>query len=499
LGEYKLEIEHITKVFPGTVALADFSARFEGGKVHALIGKNGSGKSTLVKICSAALQPTSGTIKVDGKAVTMRAPSDALAKGLAVVYQELSLIPEITVVENILLGRLPKKKGFPRISIDWAEACRRAEAILQSVGSDIPLRIKVKKLSIGQQQVVEIAKAMSFNPSVLILDEPTSALARNETEGLFKVIRNLKEKGVAILYVTHRLHELYDIADTVSVLRDGKYVGSVEAAQATPQIIVDLMFGETIQRQRPENLSFREKVVLEVKDLSSGNHFRHVSFSLRQGEILGIAGMMGSGRTELLRSIFGIDPFNPGGSIVVDGTVVKTPTPILMKKLGVAMTPENRKKEGIIEALSVHANLCLASLKAIAKGNLLSKKREKPFVAKAIEKLGIKVADARNLISSLSGGNQQKVVVGKWLNTKPKIILFDEPSRGIDVVAKQQIFQIMWDLSHEGISSLFVSTELEELIEVSHRILVMKHGQIIDEVKAEEVSIDRLYAMCMEG
>jgi len=357
----------------------------------------------------------------------------------------------------------------------------------------------VKKLSIGQQQVVEIAKAMSFNPSVLILDEPTSALARNETEGLFKVIRNLKEKGVAILYVTHRLHELYDIADTVSVLRDGKYVGSVEAAQATPQIIVDLMFGETIQRQRPQNLSFQEKVVLEVKDLSSGNHFRHVSFSLRQGEILGIAGMMGSGRTELLRSIFGIEPFNPGGSLIVDGTVVKSPTPILMKKLGVAMTPENRKKEGIIEALSVHANLCLASLKAIAKGNILSKKREKPFVAEAIEKLGIKVADARNLISSLSGGNQQKVVVGKWLNTKPKIILFDEPSRGIDVVAKQQIFQIMWDLSHEGISSLFVSTELEELIEVSHRILVMKHGQIVDEVQAEEVSIDRLYAMCMEG
>jgi len=499
LSEYKLEIEHITKVFPGTVALLDFSARFEGGKVHALIGKNGSGKSTLVKICSAALLPTTGTIKVEGKIVTMRVPADAFSKGLAVVYQELSLIPEITVVENILLGRLPKKKSFPRVSIDWAEAYRKAAKILESVGTDIPLRAKVKSLSIGQQQIVEIAKAMSFNPSVLILDEPTSALARHETDGLFKVIRNLKEQGVAILYVTHRLHELYSIADKVTVLRDGKYVGSIDIAQATPQIIVDMMFGETMQKKRPLNLRFNDKVVLEVKNLSSGSHFRNINFVLRKGEILGIAGMMGSGRTELLRSIFGIDPFNPGGKIIVDAVVVKIPTPMLMKRLGVAMTPENRKKEGIIDALSVHANLCIASLKSIATRNILSKKREKPFVARPIEKLGIKVADPRNLISSLSGGNQQKVVIGKWLNTDPKVILFDEPSRGIDVYAKQQIFQIMWDLSNEGISSIFVSTELEELIEVSHRILVMKHGQIVHEVQSEEVTIDRLYALCMEG
>ena len=499
MSQYKLEIENITKIFPGTVALKDFSARFEGGKVHALIGKNGSGKSTLVKICSAAQQPSSGTIKVDGKTVTMRVPADAFARGLAVVYQELSLIPEITVVENILLGRLPKKRGFPRVSIDWAEAGRRAGEILRSVGADIPLKAKVKSLSIGKQQVVEIAKAMSFNPSVLILDEPTSALARNETESLFTVIRNLKEKGVAILYVTHRLHELYAIADTVTVVRDGKYVGSIEIENATPQIIVDMMFGETIPKKRPLNLRFEEQVVLEVKNLARGTHFRDISFKLQKGEILGIAGMMGSGRTELLRSIFGIDPFDPGGEILVDGLSVKGPTPILMKRLGVAMTPENRKKEGCIESLSVHANLCLASMKSIAVRNIISKRREKPFVDRPVEKLGIKVADTKDLISSLSGGNQQKVVIGNWLNTVPKIILFDEPSRGIDVFAKQQIFQILWDLSNDGISSILVSTELEELIEVCHRILVMKNGQIVHDVKSDEVTIDRLYAFCMEG
>jgi ribose transport system ATP-binding protein len=495
----KLEIENITKVFPGTVALKDFSARFEGGKVHALIGKNGSGKSTLVKICSGAQQPTSGTIKVDGKTVTMRVPTDAFAVGLAVVYQELSLIPEITVVENILLGRLPRRKGVRRLSIDWAAAHAEAGEILTSVGADIPLKAKVKSLSIGQQQVVEIAKAMSFHPSVLILDEPTSALARHETESLFRVIRNLKEKGVAILYVTHRLHELYSIADSVTVLRDGRYVGSIEMEKATPQVIVDMMFGEAMQKKRPMNLGYSPQVVLEVKNLARGTRFKDVGFVLHKGEILGIAGMLGSGRTELLRCIFGIDPFDPGGEILVDGVAVRKPSPILMKRLGVAMTPENRKKEGIIESLSVHANLCLASMQSIARRHFISRSREKPFVDGPVEKLGIKVADTANLISSLSGGNQQKVVVGNWLNTVPKIILFDEPSRGIDVFAKQQIFQIMWDLSNDGISSIFVSTELEELIEVCHRILVMKNGQIFREVKADEVTIDQLYAICMEG
>jgi ABC-type sugar transport system ATPase subunit len=495
----KLEIENITKVFPGTVALKDFSARFEGGKVHALIGKNGSGKSTLVKICSGALQPTSGTIKVDGKTVTMRVPTDAFAVGLAVVYQELSLIPEITVVENILLGRLPRMKGVRRLSIDWAAAYVEAGEILTSVGADIPLKAKVKSLSIGQQQVVEIAKAMSFHPSVLILDEPTSALARHETESLFRVIRTLKEKGVAILYVTHRLHELYAIADTVTVVRDGKYVGSIEMEKATPQIIVDMMFGEAIQKKRPMNLGYNPQVVLEVKNLARGMHFKDIGFVLHKGEILGIAGMLGSGRTELLRCIFVIDSFDPGGEILVDGVSVRKPTPILMKRLGVAMTPENRKKEGIIETLSVHANLCLASMKSIARRHIITQAREKPFVDGPVEKLGIKVSDTGNLISSLSGGNQQKVVVGNWLNTVPKIILFDEPSRGIDVFAKQQIFQIMWDLSNDGISSIFVSTELEELIEVCHRILVMRNGQIFNEVKSDEVTIDQLYAICMEG
>jgi ribose transport system ATP-binding protein len=269
--------------------------------------------------------------------------------------------------------------------------------------------------------------------------------------------------------------------------------------KATPQVIVDMMFGEAMQKKRPMNLGYNPHVVLEVKNLARGMHFRDIGFVLHKGEILGIAGMLGSGRTELLRCVFGIDPFDPGGEILVDGVAVRKPNPILMKRLGVAMTPENRKKEGIIETLSVHANLCLASMQSIARRHIISRTRERPFVDGPVEKLGIKVADTGNLISSLSGGNQQKVVVGNWLNTVPKIILFDEPSRGIDVFAKQQIFQIIWDLSRDGISSIFVSTELEELIEVCHRILVMKNGRIFRDVKADEVTIDQLYAICMEG
>lgn len=494
---YKLDIEHVCKEYPGTVALKDFSARFDGGKVHALVGKNGAGKSTLVKILAGAILPTSGTIRVDGETVELHSPNDAFEKGIAMVYQELSLIPGLTVAENILLGRLPKKPGFGGVMIDWPEVYARAQGVLDTMRVDLPLKSVVSALSVGNQQVVEIAKAMSFQPSVLMLDEPTSALTRHETESLFALIRRLKAQGVAIIYISHRLQELDEIADTITVLRDGEYIGMVTIDEATPQKIVDMMFGRVEQKMRPKDLAVGDRPVLEVRRLSRKPHFDDVNLTLHQGEVLGIAGMLGSGRSELLRAIFGADPYDEG-EIVCDRQVVAKSSPVRMKALGLALTPENRKEEGLVQSLSIRANLCMANMDRIASGGVVTKERENTYVTRQVRDLQIKVADTESPVSSLSGGNQQKVVIGNWLNTDPTIMIFDEPTRGIDVQAKQQIFQIMWDQSRKGTSSIFVSTELEELLEVCHRILIMKHGRIVAEALPENTSLDELYALCME-
>lgn len=492
----KLHVENLRKVYPGTVALQGLTVSFEGGKVHAVIGKNGSGKSTLIKAISGAIKPSTGNILVDGNRIEIKTTRDAFEKGIATVYQEMSLVRELTVAENIYLGRLPKK-GAKKIRIDWEKTNQDSRNLLDEMGVRINVKQKVGDLSVGRQQVVEIAKAMSFNPDVLMLDEPTSALARHEVKALFKLIENLKKKGVAILYISHRLQELNEIADTVTVLRDGKFIGKITIEEATPQKIVHMMFGEVEQKERPKDLIPREETILDVKGLTNNPHFQDVSFHIHKGEVLGIAGMLGSGRTELLRAIFGADPLQKG-TIIFKGNEIQHPTPILMKQLGMGLTPENRKEEGLVQVLSIRENLCMASWQQMSNKGRLSRKIERPFIEKQIRNLQIKTGSSENLVSSLSGGNQQKVVVGNWLNTDPELMIFDEPSRGIDVQAKQQIFQIMWNLSRKGISSLFVSTELEELLEVCHRILIMQHGRIIDEVLPEEVGLEKLYERCME-
>ena len=497
MSKYKLETRNVRKVYPGTVALKDFSAKFDGGKVHALIGKNGSGKSTLVKILSGAIRSTQGTVLVDETPANIRTPQEAFEQGIATVYQELSLIPELTVAENILMGRLPKRKKFRQLMIDWPRVYEQAQAVLDSINVELPLKSKVSELSVGKQQVVEIAKAMSFTPSVLMLDEPTSALARHETESLFELLRKLKQQGVAIIYISHRLQELYEIADTVTVLRDGECIGMVRIEEATPQKIVDMMFGEVVQKTQPPDLEVIKEPVLEIRNLSRGNHFKNVNFTLYKGEVLGIAGMLGSGRSELLRAIFGADSYD-SGEIIIEGQAVSHPSPVSMKQHGLAMTPENRKEEGLVQILSTRANLCMASMERITLHGFVNKERENPYVNKQVRDLQIKIPDVDAPVSALSGGNQQKVVIGNWLNSEPRIIFFDEPTRGIDVHAKQQIFQIMWDQSRKGISSVFVSTELEELLEVCHRILIMKQGEIIGEVLPENTDLNTLYALCME-
>jgi ribose transport system ATP-binding protein len=490
----QIRTEHITKDYPGTRALDDITLSFGSGLVHALVGKNGSGKSTLVKIFAGAIKPTFGDFYLNDEKLHFNSTSDAYEKGIVTVYQEMSLVPGLSVAENIFLGRLPQKNG----SIDWRKTYQLASVLLQKMQANINPHQKVSRLSMWQMQVVEITKALSFNPKVIMLDEPTSALAQNEVQNLFETVRALRDQGVIVIYITHKLQELPQIADTVTVLRDGKLVGSVEMSKVEHKDIIGMMFGEVKTKTRPRDINICDEVIMEVKGLSRDGWYKDINFKLCRGEVLGIAGMLGSGRTELLRGIFGADPVN-SGEVIMEGKTYKAANPIKMVKAGIGLTPENRKIEGLILIHSILDNLCYASMNITADGWVENKRKRYDFANKQVTELEIKVPNIKALCSSLSGGNQQKVVVGNWLNTSPKVMLYDEPSRGIDVSAKQQIFEIMWEQARKGISTVFVSTELEELLEVCHRILIMRHGRIVDEVNPDNLNINELYEICMRG
>lgn len=482
----------LRKEYGKNCAVRDLTHTLGGGRIHALIGKNGSGKSTLIKMIAGATRPTSGTITLDGEVLDFHAPQEALRRGIVTVHQELSLIPELTVAENIFLGRMPKVGGFIR----WSLLFEQARTLLDEMGAtEIDEHAIAGSLSVGRQQVVEIAKAMSFSPRVLQLDEPTSALANDEIAHLFALLRRLRDKGVLMIYVSHRLAELHEIADDILVLRDGEFIGAIDTCDATPEAVVDMMFG-TVEEFAPRAARpASSEVVLEVRDLCIKGLLDKISFKLHKGEVLGIAGMLGSGRTELLRGIFGADRIT-SGQILVGGQPVKEPSPRRMRDLGVGYTSEDRKAKGLVQHLSCHANLCLAGLQRMGRRGWTSLLREQSHVAKQISDLRIKLGHPLLPVSSLSGGNQQKIVVGNWLNIEPRVIMFDEPSRGVDLHAKQQIFQTLWQLSNEGLAAIVVSTELEELPAVCDRILVLKNGRLAGEY-GPEIGAKALYAACM--
>lgn len=488
-----LSAVNVTKIYPGTVALDDVSVSFESGTVNAFVGKNGSGKSTLLKIFAGAVDQTKGRVEMNGEVLDIKTPADAQRNGIATVYQELSLANNLSVMENIFLGRLPMRNGL----VDWNETEKQAQAVLDELNlkSIKPTDI-VGHLPQGKRQMVEIAKAMSFNPKVIQLDEPTSSLAREETESLFEVIRYLKTKDVIIIYVTHKLHELWKVCDTCTVLRDGHLIGKVDLKEADNAEVLSMMFGDVQIRTIPEDLKVGERVVLKVENLSNGKKFHNISFELHEGEILGIAGMLGSGRTELLSSIFGADKHD-SGTITLNDEVIDHPTPEIMTKKGLGMIQEDRQRQGITKQHSIKQNITRACIYKLGKGFLVDEKLEAELADKQVRDLQIKIASVHDLITTLSGGNMQKVVVGNWLNTEPKVMFLDEPSRGIDVNAKQQIFEIMWDMSRNGIPSVVVSTELEELIEICHRILIMKDGEFIGEVYPKDLTAETLYSLCM--
>ena len=494
MSALKIRTVHITKDYPGTRALDAVTLSFGSGQVHAVVGKNGSGKSTLVKIFAGATKPTHGDFYLNDEKLNFNSTSDAYEKGIVTVYQEMSLVPGLSVAENIFLGRLPKKNN----AIDWKTTYQMAAELLKKMKVDIDPQEKLSRLSMWQWQVVEITKALSFHPKVILLDEPTSALAQNEVQNLFEAIRALRDQGVIVIYISHKLQELPQIADTVTVLRDGKLVGTVLMKEVSNKDIIGMMFGDVQIQSRPKDIQVRDEVIMEVKGLSRAGWYRDINFKLYKGEVLGIAGMLGSGRTELLRGIFGADPVD-AGEVVISGRSYKHANPTKMIEAGLGLTPENRKTEGLILIHSIRDNLCYASMNVTADGWVENKSRRNAFAEKQVEELQIKLPSLDAPCSSLSGGNQQKVVVGNWLNTGPKIMLYDEPSRGVDVNAKQQVFEIMWAEARKGVSTIFVSTELEELLEVCHRILIMRAGRIVDEVSSDGLSTSKLYELCMRG
>ena len=491
-----LETAALRKEYPGTVALDDVSVRFDGGRIHALIGKNGAGKSTFVKILAGAVRPTSGDIRINGQSVTLSSPREALRQGIASVHQELSLVPELTLAENIMLGRLPTRRGTRGILVDWDATYAHAEHVLETLHVRLDVRLPARALGVAHQQVVEIARAMSYNPQVLLLDEPTSALARGEVDRLFALLKDLASRGVIVLYITHRLQEIQAIADTVTALRNGRLVSTIPAHDASAEQMARMMFGDVVRAHRPTDVNPDDEVLLEVRGLTSPGKFSNVSFTVRRGEIVGIAGLLGSGRTELLRAIAGADS-PAGGDLVLRGHALRPDSPARMKSLGLVLAPENRKEEGLVQLLSSRENLVMAGLHTITRGGFTTRGRERTAVAPLVKSLGIDMPDVDAPVSILSGGNQQKVVLGKWLLAGPSVILLDEPTRGIDVQAKQQVFDIIWSLSRRGIATVVVSSELEELPDLCHRILVMRHGALEGEFRAADITVDQLLARCL--
>lgn len=489
----RLRFEDLTKHYGAVNALDQFTHIFEPAQVHALIGKNGSGKSTFIKMLAGAIQPTAGQMFLDDTGLLFQGPGDANAAGIVTVHQELSLVPGLSVAENIYLGRLPKRG----LLVDWTQLYKDAGALLAEIGAEvINPRATTSDLSIGRQQIVEIAKAMSLSPTVLLLDEPTSALAQAEVGQLFSLVDRLRANGVTIIYISHRLDELPRIADTVTTIRDGRFVGSVPIAKATPPVILDMMFGELPPLVRPVRDVETSQPALSVRDLDLAPYFKGISFDLHRGEVLGIAGMLGAGRTELLHTVFGARPAD-AGTITVKGVQIDTPTIPAMKAAGLGYASEDRKASGLVQLASSHANLCLAGLRKIAPSGWTNMILEKPHVDKQVAGLQIKIGDPLAPVSSLSGGNQQKIVVAGWLNNTPDILLFDEPGRGVDVQSKRQIYEIIWDMAAQGLSCIVVSTELEDLTDCCDRVLVLHDGVLTAEFVNESLDPKDLYAACM--
>jgi ABC-type sugar transport system ATPase subunit len=488
----------LTKAFPGVQALRGVDLSLAAGEVRALLGKNGAGKSTLVKILSGAQQPDAGRVELAGAPVVLPSPAAARDLGIATVHQELSLVPELSVAENVLLGRW--RRATPRSVLLAPRALREAaRAVLDELEVDLDPATPVGRLGIAQQQTVEIARALSYRPRLLVLDEPTSSLPADEVDVLLRLVRRLAASGVAVVYVSHRMDEIPRVADSVTVLRDGRHLATRPIAEADTRTIVDLMTGGAVHEHRPATGTAPDgPPVLSVRDLHRGDRVRGVSLDLRAGEVVGLAGLLGSGRTELLRCLYGLDRAD-AGEITVDGRAYTPSGPIRALRRGIGFTPEDRKADGLALGMSVSANLVMTCLDRIRHLGLLSRGRERSIAADSCADLRIKAPALGTPAGALSGGNQQKIVLGKFLNAGVRVLLLDEPTRGVDVEAKDQIYALVRRLAAEGAAVLVASSELEELFLFCDRLLVLRAGRVVAEHRPADTTPADVMALAMGG
>jgi inositol transport system ATP-binding protein len=495
-----LRMTSIGKRFPGVQALDDAGLEVLPGEIHALLGENGAGKSTLIKILSGAEQPDSGTIEFGGQTVTMDSPHDAQRRGIVTIYQEFTLAPNMTIAENVFIGREPGTGVF----VNWRKMASETRAITKRLGLELQPMSIVRGLSVAKQQMVEIARALSMKSQLIVMDEPTSALSLSEVEKLFRIVRELKAHGLSIIFVTHRLEEVMQVCDRYTVLRDGRLVGCGSIAATTVDSLIRLMVG----RQVNALFAHRERtapgdVALAVEGLNrKGNTqdqnatvLADVGFEVRRGEILGIAGLVGAGRTEMARAIFGADAFD-SGRIVVNGRQVQIRSPQDAIRHGIGLVPEDRKHQALFLALAVRINLSMAAHKRILRwGVFIDEEAERAMVEEYRKKLNIRMASQEQLIASLSGGNQQKVTLARWLALRPNVLIVDEPTRGIDVGAKVEVHNLLFEMAQSGIAVVAISSELPEVLAISDRIITMREGRVTGEVRGEEANEEILMSM----
>lgn len=487
MGDVLIRMEGVEKTFPGVHALSQCQFELRPGEVHALVGENGAGKSTLMKILAGVYRKDSGKIFIKGKEVEIANPRAAQLLGISMIHQELNLMPHLTVAQNIFIGREPRRQV--NFLVDDRAINENTQQLLDLMHLKLDPKTKVGDLTVAKQQMVEIAKAISHNAEVLIMDEPTSALTEAEIDELFRIIRDLRSKGVGVVHISHRLEELKQISDRVTVMRDGRYIDTVTTADASIDRIISMMVGRTIYETSPElPKQPSQEIVLEVRGLNRGDAIRDVSFQLRKGEILGFAGLMGAGRTEVARAIFGADPIE-SGEIFVNRKKVVIKSPADAVKQGIGYLSEDRKRYGLALGMDVETNIILATLKKFVHFmGWVDGRSTGPLAEKYVNALSIRTPSLQQKVKNLSGGNQQKVIIGKWLTADTGILIFDEPTRGIDVGAKSEIYSLLNNLAQQGKSIIMISSELPEILRMSHRIIVMCEGRITGEVNSAEAT-----------
>jgi rhamnose transport system ATP-binding protein len=491
-----LEVREIEKTFPGVRALSGVSFDVRAGEVHALLGENGAGKSTLIKIVSGVYQPDHGSILVGGKVVQLSTPDDARRAGVATIYQELLLFPELSVAENIFLGHSPRAGGG---RIDWRAMRAEAERLLESLEIDdlSPDQI-VGVLTVGNRQRVEILRALSHDARILIMDEPTAALTEADVTRLFDVVRRLKKRGVGIVYISHRLDEIFAIADRVTVLRDGTYVGSREVVDTNVGELVTMMVGRRLESLFPKTVAPIGAPVLEARKLVRRPLTKGVSLTVKAGEIVGLAGLVGSGRSELAQTLFGMTPAE-SGEIRLNGEIVRIDSPEAARAKGVAYVPEDRGTQGLVRGMSVLHNFSLAALGLFSRAGFIDRAAERRMALEGVQRFSVKTSSVDEVAGRLSGGNQQKIVLGKWLANNPRLLILDEPTRGIDVGAKAEIHRLMCQLAAEGVAILMISSELPEVLGMSDRVLVMREGRLVAEFDRAGATSEAVGAAMMGG